>query len=510
MKNRLFGFTLIELLVTMTILAIIGTISALYILWNLSETRDSKRISDFAIIEKSFDIFFTKSSRYPVPDNGTDLTYSGATVWTQGVFGEGVNTNLWVFGKDFPKDPRYEVEYTYSVINTGDEYQLATVLENTEDTEWLWEISSIFIEQTHAANLENAYVRGNYNWFMVQVWYGGNQYFIASPSIITSDISETDILTTIADQKLVFDQFFNLPHSYLGSIDELNGWFSFNVSNPIVFGGDIDDLKSEQGIIDFNTSLKFIYAILPIESLDKYQALTQAEGTTKIKNILKKNFDVDFLYYTNCLDIRDNQPWINGTAFYTIDADGPGGNNPVSVYCDMDTDGGGWTRVWDNHLTYGDFLTGSGILSEWWSNATNTITTLSSPATSGYVLHQTGNDDSEYEVHFDDLSLLQSGYEVRMSLWVTENADGGSTPKNPEDGYMFHNRIYYTDGTTSTDGLPRETLVTANVWWRDWEYQRVRNPVTKIVNNFNWFIGYFAEDTTDLYFTDVRLELFYR
>ena len=47
---------------------------------------------------------------------------------------------------------------------------------------------------------------------------------------------------------------------------------------------------------------------------------------------------------TDCLDIHDTYPAFT-TGLYTIDADGDGNEVPVEVYCDMTSDGGGWTRV---------------------------------------------------------------------------------------------------------------------------------------------------------------------
>jgi hypothetical protein len=47
----------------------------------------------------------------------------------------------------------------------------------------------------------------------------------------------------------------------------------------------------------------------------------------------------------SCLDIHQKSPTMP-SGDYTIDIDGPGGLAPVQVYCDMVTDGGGWTRFW--------------------------------------------------------------------------------------------------------------------------------------------------------------------
>jgi hypothetical protein len=48
----------------------------------------------------------------------------------------------------------------------------------------------------------------------------------------------------------------------------------------------------------------------------------------------------------SCVEIHDDYPDFP-TGLYTIDADGNGGDEPVEVYCDMVTDGGGWMRVAD-------------------------------------------------------------------------------------------------------------------------------------------------------------------
>ena len=182
------GFTLVELIVVITILVILGTIGFVSIQGFSTNARDSVRVSDIGSIMKSIELSNIKTGSYPPPDSSFAVTYSGWTVWNQGVFGASAMTRLSGLGiNKAPVDPLNNAFYTYSLLAYGNTYQFKadyewdTVAYNTDS-------NNLLISQTYAAsgNPTLAVVKWNYQWLTAKTLTGGIYYVLAIPSIITS------------------------------------------------------------------------------------------------------------------------------------------------------------------------------------------------------------------------------------------------------------------------------------------------------------------------------------
>lgn len=429
MKNTLkHGFTLVELLVVMTVLSILWTFGYIAFTSNLAESRDAKREWDMMQIVNTLELYETENSEFPDPDDFVNITYSwSALAWKQGTFWNDVTLALKVFWSEVPLDPLFKNEYTYSVTPRNNEFQIAGIMETFEQAEWLWELAWLLTPETSAASIETAFVMWDYNGFMVQARENGVEYYIATPSIIATDISNPSVIDIITGQKLVYSEFFNLPHSYRDFVNT-ERWFNFNVSDPLIYQWNSWDLRSEDILLEFNNRLKYIYATTPTESFEKYISILEKDWLTSLKGFLTRKFKIPFESYFNCKDILD--AWLaDGDKMYTIDPDWPEWEDPYEVYCDMTTDGWWWTRVGGNQLGNADFA--------WWvwitwaieNDATNhEIIALPTPVDgNNFALRQTGNYSSNYEITLDDPSILQPGYEIRMSVW---RSDYGSWAEN--------------------------------------------------------------------------------
>ena len=118
---------------------------------------------------------------------------------------------------------------------------------------------------------------------------------------------------------------------------------------------------------------------------------------------------------TTCLDVQDNG-YDDGDGTYVIDPDGyDTGLDPFEVYCDMTTDGGGWTEIaYDDDLTWQRQFTGGDSWQWLPSDFTFTLTdaqieaiqALSTEGTQEYVglcehvIHYYYNDGANYDYAF--------------------------------------------------------------------------------------------------------------
>ena len=275
------GSTLIELLMTVVILAILWTIAVFSLQGYHQKARDSVRISELANIQKSLELYLANQGQYPEPTNPQDITYLWLEVWKQWVIWESVVTQLLDLS-DKPVDPLTGTEYTYSRLNTKDEFQLATILEK-------WPIVSIINQGYAWDQLATAYVSGTYNGLFAKVYSWSTTYVLSVPTIINWDMSLTDIIEIKDAQKFVFSWYGNLPWNYSDTVFKVDGGFDYNPIDIIIYEWDINNLwKESDWVSDFVQNLQLAYSGSELGKIWKYNTLVSLDvsDTTSTNRVI--------------------------------------------------------------------------------------------------------------------------------------------------------------------------------------------------------------------------------
>ena len=291
MQNSNKAFTLVELIVTITILAILGTIGFLSVQNYTVYSRDVVRATDLKNIQSVLEYTYTESGLYPQPDSWTWITFSGWLVWTQGTFWKKAKRASKRLDK-VPTDPLTGNEYTYSVLNTNSEFELWWVFEWDEIAMWTTVSPHLaspkgrgIIWESYADNSDfKAYIIWNYNWRFAKATDWSRDYILAVPSIINTDIWETNLVDIIDNKKLSVRWFKNIPHSYwVEYTPENDEDVKFvNPADLVVFSWSIDDLKE-------NDSDRITF----ISNLQKAYSWTLSEDNSGIKEIINTEIDTD-------------------------------------------------------------------------------------------------------------------------------------------------------------------------------------------------------------------------
>ena len=123
-------FTLVELIIVITILAILATIAFISFQGYTKNTRDANRLASLDSMNKWLEIYLTKNSVLPHPENPIIIYDNSETVWFQGYFWDDVARLTW-FSKT-PSDPLDNNKYTYSTSSNYKKFQLLSLMETSD------------------------------------------------------------------------------------------------------------------------------------------------------------------------------------------------------------------------------------------------------------------------------------------------------------------------------------------------------------------------------------------
>jgi len=309
-KKTKSAFTLVELIVVITILTILWTIAFLSFQWYSKSARDSVRISDLKNIRTALELFELKSWKYPDPENNYPVTFSWAEIRTQWIFGEQNLTNVEKLNK-LPKDPLFDVEYTYSVLNTKQEFELWAILEVQLEYSY-----NNILNETNAAQNKNVfnYIKWPYNWKIARVFTWGYLYALNVPSIINWWTYWYDILNLLDEWLMSHNENTIIPWSYSWTItNDWTQWIIVNTWSLVAYEWTLEELNNP----DDNTARLDL-----LVWIQEWYIWTTVEDQEWIKEIIDlwtidtANPSDENIYYSTL--ISNDIPWVDIDVTYII------------------------------------------------------------------------------------------------------------------------------------------------------------------------------------------------
>ncbi|MDD5213743.1 MAG: fibrinogen-like YCDxxxxGGGW domain-containing protein [Candidatus Gracilibacteria bacterium] len=310
-KQQIKAFTLVELIIVITILAILATIGFMSYQSYTADARDGKRVADLGQMRNGLEIYQTKKSLLPVPDAQiVNIGTGGSILVYQGYAGTNVISKI---KYEQVKDPKDNIAYTYSTNGDYTKFQLMSMLENGDSMN----ISQNPVNTTYAAN--------NYN--DRKTYVIGNKLGVFLDNTTNAPIQETisgnlDLASTGTTFKVVFSNTSSNSGTITGT-----GTSLYN------------------NIIAITNTVAQTPIVIPV-TYNWYLS-----GSSWIF----KDSNNNITYPTTCNNLLTNSGTFyiagsltaSGAGFkdgvYTIK---PDSNPAFDVYCDMNSDSGGWTRIY--------------------------------------------------------------------------------------------------------------------------------------------------------------------
>jgi len=260
--------------------------------------------------KKVLEIYKLKNEKYPEPSNSFSVEYSWTEVWTQWTFWDTVIQELRTIS-NVPVDPLTNLEYTYSITNEKEEYQLAWIIEWGELVSKLW-----LTQETKAWDIiMTSYVTWNYNGEILERKDGTICEILSVPSIISNQAPEVTDLTIILDAKwLVYNSYKNLPSNYKTSKYKTDWWFDYTSWELVLYSDNNNcaPLFAEDATarVELITNLQKAYSGTILETQENINQTLRINidnadevnfaSKTLVNNVLWWNVAASDFEYTNC------------------------------------------------------------------------------------------------------------------------------------------------------------------------------------------------------------------
>lgn len=128
-KNK--AFTLVELIVSIMIVAILASIWFYSYIWYIGEARDAERKANIWETKTALKLYKQKRWAYPIPWDYFSITNTVNSVAKTVAYQWLLNENVILSTMDkIPLDPFTNSNYSYSINNNKQEFQIALTLEN--------------------------------------------------------------------------------------------------------------------------------------------------------------------------------------------------------------------------------------------------------------------------------------------------------------------------------------------------------------------------------------------
>lgn len=303
MKGNKKGVSIIELMISIFMVTILWVVWALSFVWYMSSLRDSSRIIELHNIDAVFRWFNLRSGYYPEPSDFSNITYSWTLVWKQWTYWDSVSDIVWY--SRMIADPLTNSKYTYSVTNLRNEYSIAWVLESTPDIVY----KNFFLKETFAERIWEtewiAFVVWDYNWEILPIAINGINNILTVPSIVSSDLSSTDLVDIINNKKLVYTNYGNLPESYKWTKFNLSDGIDFSANDLVVFSWSITELNKTDNQIALvrnvcdSYSWSLLWSTISISTIDKVDLFSVTPSKT-IERIVCDFVNFKLKYLVEC------------------------------------------------------------------------------------------------------------------------------------------------------------------------------------------------------------------